>query len=145
MTETFRSGILSGRLHVLKPAWLLPFDELASHSRVGITPQIGKGGVGPLCAVSADRRKAELENDLLDLREERDEARQAQDAVTDLLLSLVRQVIGTRKSYLYSKGITELDLYRLNVVLRPHGRRARSESVVGSERQVQTILSPDTT
>jgi hypothetical protein len=49
MTETFHAGVPRERLHFLKPAWQLPFDELASHSRVGITPQIGKGGVGPLC------------------------------------------------------------------------------------------------
>jgi hypothetical protein len=44
MTETFHLGIPSGRLHVLKPARQLPFNELASHARVGITPHIGKGG-----------------------------------------------------------------------------------------------------
>jgi hypothetical protein len=33
----------------VKPARQFPFNELARHSRVGITPQIGKGSVGPLC------------------------------------------------------------------------------------------------
>jgi hypothetical protein len=91
-----------------------------------------------------EARKADLENDVLDLKEARDQARQAQDAVTDLLLGLVRQVIPTRKTYLFSKGITELDLHRLNIVLRPHGLRVRSEAVLGSERQVQMLLTADT-
>lgn len=38
-----------------------------------------------------------------------------------------------------------IDLCRLNVVLRPHGLRVRSEAVPGSEGQVQIILNADTT
>jgi hypothetical protein len=45
MTETPQKGVLSGRPHVLNPAWQLPSAELASSSQAGLTPQIGKGCV----------------------------------------------------------------------------------------------------
>jgi putative transposase len=58
MAETFHSGVSSERLQVLKPAWQLPWDELARHSRVGITPQRGKGSVGPLWTEHRDKEAA---------------------------------------------------------------------------------------
>jgi len=94
-----------------------------------------------------ETRKAELENTILDLREERDAARAAQDAISDWLLGLLRQLLGTeaRKTALYSRGIREFDQHRANVILRPFGLRVRSEAVVGSERQVHTLVTADTT
>jgi hypothetical protein len=49
MTETPQKGVLSGRPHVLNPAWQLPSAELASSSQAGLTPQIGKGCVDHVC------------------------------------------------------------------------------------------------
>jgi hypothetical protein len=109
-------------------------DQAEADAELRIESAIAKG---------LEARQAELDNDLLDLRAERDEARHASEATTDTLLSLVRQIIPTRKTYLHSRGILELDLYRLNAVLRPHGLRVRSEAVPGSKRQVSTLLTAD--
>jgi len=90
-------------------------------------------------AKGLEEAKRDLAHDVLDLKEAVGGARQAQDAVTDLLLSLVRQVIGTRKTYLFSRGITELDVFRLNVVLRPHGLRVR-EDLHGLNHGLNAVL-----
>jgi hypothetical protein len=81
----------------------------------------------------------DYEERLAECKQQRDQARQDRDEATHLLLQVLRQVIGPKPVYLHSRGITELDLYRLNRVLSRHGLRLRSKRTA-SERQVQTQL-----
>jgi hypothetical protein len=81
----------------------------------------------------------DYEERLAERKQQRDQARQERDEATHLLLQVLRQVIGPKPVYLHSRGITELDLYRLNRVLSRHGLRLRAKQTA-SERQVQTQL-----
>jgi hypothetical protein len=55
MTETLQQGVPRGRPHVLNSAWQLSLSELASDSRAGLTPQIGKGSRGHVCPCAMTR------------------------------------------------------------------------------------------
>jgi integrase len=48
-------GVPRGRPHVLNSAWQLALSELASDSRAGLTPQIGKGSRGHVCPCAMTR------------------------------------------------------------------------------------------
>jgi len=85
----------------------------------------------------------ELSEQLDTLKEQRDKARQQLGQAEGLLVSIVKQMLGTRKSvYLRSVGIEELDLEALNAVLAKHRLHVHAEMRY-SERTVHCKIKAD--
>ena len=81
-----------------------------------------------------------LEERLLTLQDERQEARAERDRAEGLLVALMRQLLpGERPVYLHSYGVRELDRVALNETLGRHKLRLRSKATY-SERLVKTRI-----
>jgi hypothetical protein len=85
----------------------------------------------------------ELSERLDTLKEQRDKARQQLGQAEGLLVSIVKQMLGSRRPvYLRSVGIEELDLEALNAVLAKHRLHVHAEMRY-SERTVHCKIKAD--
>ena len=85
-----------------------------------------------------EERREQFEAQLITVTEERDEARNGRALAEQLLVSLLRQLLpGQEPVYLFSVGVRQLDVYRINQVLAGYRLRLCSRRSA-SERQVKT-------
>ena len=87
-----------------------------------------------------EERREQFEAQLIAVTQERDEARNGRALAEQLLVSLLRQLLpGQEPVYLFSIGVRELDVYRINQVLAGYRLRLRSRRSA-SERQVKARM-----